>query len=69
MFKAEPVVSLAEKKGVTPAAILLSYHRKFNQFLTLTTFANSKQSRVEALFSPNPSAHLESLKTKSPWLS
>ena len=31
MFKAAPVVALAEKKGVTPAAILLSYHRMFAQ--------------------------------------
>lgn len=31
MFKAQPVVALAEKKGVTPAAILLSYHRKYPQ--------------------------------------
>jgi diketogulonate reductase-like aldo/keto reductase len=32
MFKAEPVVKLAEKKGVTPAAILLSYHCKIYSF-------------------------------------
>ena len=29
MFTAEPIVSIAEKRGVTPAAVLLSYHSKF----------------------------------------
>lgn len=32
LFTAEPVVKVAEKHGVKPAAVLLSYHRKFFSF-------------------------------------
>jgi len=28
MFTAQPIVAIAEKRGVTPAAVLLSYHSK-----------------------------------------
>lgn len=29
MFTAAPIVAIAEKRGVTPASVLLSWHRKF----------------------------------------
>jgi glycerol 2-dehydrogenase (NADP+) len=33
MFTAEPIVAIAKKRGVTPAAVLLSYHsKKFSSF-------------------------------------
>ena len=32
MLKAKAVVEVSEKRGVTPAAILLSYHRKWQIF-------------------------------------
>jgi len=36
MFKAEPIIEVAKRKGATPAAVLLSYHRKFTDSLNET---------------------------------
>src|SRR3569833_2732197 len=38
LMKAEPVVKIAEKHGVSPSAVLLSYHREF--FFFFYTSAN-----------------------------
>lgn len=35
MFTAEPIVAIAQKRGVTPATVLLSWHRKLNLFMPL----------------------------------
>jgi glycerol 2-dehydrogenase (NADP+) len=36
MFKAEPIIKVAKRKGAAPAAVLLSYHRKFIDSLNET---------------------------------
>lgn len=50
MFKAEPVVKVAEKKGVSPAAVLLSYHSKRPMIHAINIVTNGRQLREEALF-------------------
>lgn len=58
LFTAEPIVAVAEKRGVTPATVLLSWHSAFSICLLptiLSTLANHFQLLVAPLFSPSPS--------------
>lgn len=46
LFTAEPVVAIAEKHGVKPAAVLLSYHRAFILFSSSLLLAQVRQGVV-----------------------
>jgi glycerol 2-dehydrogenase (NADP+) len=46
LFTAEPVVAIAEKHGVKPAAVLLSYHRAFTPFSPLPLSLSSHERGV-----------------------
>ena len=58
MFKADAVVKVAEKKGVSPAAILLSYHSTlFVIWSNPESLTDHQQLREEVQCLPSPSPH------------
>ena len=66
LMTAEPVVALAEKKGTTPASILLSYH---SMSLLKGRISLTGQSHEAARSSQRASRPLASRRTRSWWTS
>lgn len=54
MMKEKAILDVAEKKGVTPASILLSYHSEYSPETDVAE-TNNLQSREEAQYSRNRS--------------